>query len=352
MLGGKKPFTNEKTDRLFLNRSLTPPHRGAFPPLITFLPQTKCWGINAHSSRHIPPLFAKIVHMILEGRTLAAQIREPLHARAEAVRQKRGRAIQLSAIGSTEDYGAYLYLKKEVEAAQKLGVQTQIFEINNETPVSEFLSLVERLSADDATDAILISRPLPAHLAATDFADRLSPHKDIDGMSNINAGNLFLCKTWAEVQALKGFVPCTAAAVIRLLQYHQIPLEGAEAAVVGRSSTVGRPLAHLLTCQNATVKICHTKTDLPRALQDADLVCSAAGTPGLINAAWIRPGATVVDISTNWQNNSLCGDADPAALAQRGVSYSPVPGGVGPVTLAVLLENIILSGERKLKENA
>lgn len=289
--------------------------------------------------------------MILEGRALAAHIRETLPARAGAVCQKMGRPIKLCAIGSTEDYGAYLYLKKEVEAAQKLGVQTQIFEINNETPASDFLALVERLSADNGTDAILIPRPLPAHLAATDFADRLAPQKDIDGMSNINAGNLFLCKTWAEIQALKGFVPCTAAAVIRLLQYHHIPLEGTEAAVIGRSSTVGRPLAHLLTCQNATVKICHTKTDLPRAVKDADLICSAAGAPGLINAAWLRPGATLIDISTNWHNDRLCGDADPQTLQRRGVSYSPVPGGVGPVTLAVLLENIILSGERKLKEN-
>ena len=289
--------------------------------------------------------------MILEGRTLAAHIRETLPARAAAVCQKMGRPIKLCAIGSTEDYGAYLYLKKEMEAAQKVGVQTQVFEINNETPASEFLALVERLSADPATDAILIPRPLPAHLAATDFADRLAPQKDIDGMSNINAGNLFLCKTWAEIQALKGFVPCTAAAVIRLLQYHHIPLEGTEAAVIGRSSTVGRPLAHLLTCQNATVKICHTKTDLPRAVKDADLICSAAGAPGLINAAWLRPGATLIDISTNWHNDRLCGDADPQTLQRRGVSYSPVPGGVGPVTLAVLLENIILSGERKLKEN-
>ncbi|OUO57576.1 bifunctional 5,10-methylenetetrahydrofolate dehydrogenase/5,10-methenyltetrahydrofolate cyclohydrolase [Candidatus Avelusimicrobium gallicola] len=289
--------------------------------------------------------------MILEGRTLAAQIRESLPRRAEAVCQKLGRPIKLCAIGSTEDYGAYVYLKKEVEAARKLGVETQVFEINNQTPAAEFLALVEKLSADDKTDAILIPRPLPDHLAATDFADRLAPQKDIDGMSNINTGNLFLCKTWPEIQALKGFVACTAMAVIRLLTYHHVALEGAEAAVIGRSITVGRPLAHLLTCQNATVKICHTKTDLPRALKDADLVCSAAGTPGLIEADWLRPGTTVVDISTNWHNDSLCGDADPEKLQARGISYSPVPGGVGPVTLAVLLENIILSGERKLKEN-
>ena len=286
--------------------------------------------------------------MILEGRTLAAQIRQPLPQRAEVVRQKLGRPVCLRAIGSTEDYGAYVYLKKEVAAAQELGVDTKVFEVDNQTPAAEFLALVKNLSADKNVDAILIPRPLPAHLAATPYADLLAPQKDIDGMSNINAGNLFLCKMWPEILALKGFAPCTAMAVIRVLEYHQIPLAGAEAAVIGRSSTVGRPLAHLLTCKNATVKICHTKTDLPRALKDADLVCSAAGKPGLLQADWLRPGAVVIDISTNWADGRLCGDASPAQLEARGVSYSPVPGGVGPVTLAVLLENIVLSGERKI----
>lgn len=288
--------------------------------------------------------------MILEGRTLAAQIRETLPQRAEIVRQKLGRPIKLCAIGSTEDYGAYLYLKKETEAAQKTGVQTEIFEVNGQTPAADFLALVEKLSADETTDAILIPRPLPPHLAATLFADKLAPQKDIDGMSNINMGNLFLCKTWDEVSALPGFVSSTAMAVVQLLRFHGIQLEGKEAAVIGRSITVGRPLAHLLTCQNATVKTCHTKTDLPRALKDADVVCSAAGRPGLLQAGWLKPGSFVADISTNWneQTNRLCGDALPEELAARGVSYSPVPGGVGPVTLAVLLENIIISGERKI----
>jgi len=288
--------------------------------------------------------------MILEGRTLAAQIRESLPRRAEAVRQKLGRPIKLCAIGSTEDYGAYLYLKKETEAAQKTGVQTEIFEVNGQTPAADFLALVEKLSADNTTDAVLIPRPLPPHLAATAFADKLAPQKDIDGMSNVNMGNLFLCKMWEEVSALPGFVSSTAMAVVRLLRFHGVQLEGKEAAVIGRSITVGRPLAHLLTCQNATVKICHTKTDLPRALKDADVVCSAAGRPGLLQAGWLKPGSFVADISTNWnaQTNRLCGDASPEELAARGVSYSPVPGGVGPVTLAVLLENIIISGERKI----
>ena len=288
--------------------------------------------------------------MILEGKTLAAKIRQTLPQRAERVRAALGRPIKLCAIGSTEDYGAHVYLKKEVEAAQKLGVETQIYEVNNQTPAKDFLKLVETLSADDTVDAILIPRPLPAHLAATNYADKLAPQKDIDGMSTINMGNLFLCKTWKEVQALPGFVSCTAMAVVLLLAYHCVKLEGAEAVVIGRSITVGRPLAHLLTCQNATVKICHTKTDLPRAVRDADVVCSAAGKPGLLEASWLKKGAIVADISTNWdeQNNRLCGDAVPEQMDKFSVSYSPVPGGVGPVTLAVLLENIIISGERKI----
>ncbi len=286
--------------------------------------------------------------MILEGKTLATQIRAPLANRAEAVRQKTGRAISLAAIGSTEDYGAYVYLKKEVEAAQKIGLATQVFEVNNQTFADEFVALVKRLSQDGNVDAILIPRPLPVHLAATDFAAHLAPQKDVDGMSNVNMGNLFLCKTWAEIEALPGFVPCTAAAVIKLLEFHNIPLAGREVAVIGRSSTVGRPLAHLLTCKNATVKICHRQTDLPRAVKDADIICSAAGSAGLLKADWLKPDAVVIDISTNWHNNRLTGDADPAALEAYGVSYSPVPGGVGPVTLAVLLENMVRSKERFL----
>ena len=289
--------------------------------------------------------------MILEGKTLAAHIREPLAQRAEFVRQKLGRAISLAAIGSTEDYGAHVYLQKEVAAAAKIGVQTQIFEVNNQTPAADFLARVEQLSANPAVDAILIPRPLPDHLAVTDYAARLAAPKDIDGMSADNMGLLFLCKTWEEVQALPGFVPCTALAVIRLLEQHHVPLEGAAVTVIGRSSTVGRPLAHLLMCKNATVTLCHTKTDLPRAVKDADLICCAAGKPGLLKTDWLKPGARVIDISTNWYNNHLCGDANAEELAQKGISYSPVPGGVGPVTLAVLLENLVLSGERKNKEN-
>ena len=286
--------------------------------------------------------------MILEGKTLAKQIRAHLQERADSVRQKLGRPICLCALGSCEDYAARLYLTKETEAAQKIGIETHVFDLDAQTSPEGFCKAVKELAKCAEVDAVLIPRPLPPQLAAGHFADYLNPRQDIDGMSTTNAGHLFLCKTWQQVENLPGFVPCTAMAVMRLLNFHHIDLDGKEAVVIGRSSTVGRPLAHLLTCKNATVKLCHSHTDLPRAVKDADIICSAAGTPGLLKTQWLKKGACVIDISTNWNNNTLCGDANAQELAAAGISYSPVPGGVGPVTLAVLLENIILSGERKI----
>ncbi len=288
--------------------------------------------------------------MILEGKTLAKQIRAPLQERADVVRRKLGRPICLCALGSCEDYAARLYLQKEVAAAQKIGIETHIFDLNAATPADGFCHAVKALAMHPTTDAVLIPRPLPEQLAQSDFADFLNPRQDIDGMSLSNAGRLFLCKTWQQVENLPGFVPCTAMAVMRLLDFHHVDLAGKAITVIGRSPTVGRPLAHLLSCKNATVTLCHSFSDVPRAVAQADIVCSAAGTPGLLKTAWLKKGALVIDISTNWQNNTLCGDANAEELAAAGISYSPVPGGVGPVTLAVLLENIILSGERKLKE--
>lgn len=288
--------------------------------------------------------------MLLEGKTLAATIRQSLPERAEAVRRKLGRALKLYAYGNADDYAAYVYLHKEVQAAQKLGVETKIFPLSDDMDAAAFLEMLTNASKDPAVDAILIARPLPPQLAACGYERVLAPEKDIDGMSCANMGNLFLCKTWQEVEQLPGFVPCTARAVVRLLQYHHIPLEGVEAAVIGRSPTVGRPLAHLLTCQNATVKICHTKTqDLKHSLAGAQLICCAAGKAGLLRADMVCGGSTVIDIATNLSpDGALCGDADSAALLAKGCKVSPVPGGVGPVTLACLLENIILSGERKI----
>ena len=288
--------------------------------------------------------------MIIQGKELAASIRASLLQRAHKAAAALGRPIGLFAIGSTDDYGAYVYLNKEVKAAQELGIRTQVQPINSNTSVGDFLALIKQASANPSIDAILIPRPLPEHLAKSGFTTFIAPEKDIDGMSNLSMGNLFLCKTWEDVASLKTFVPCTAMAVVRLLDAYHINPAGMETVVIGRSPTVGKPLAHLLTCRNATVKICHTGTrDLKNALRYAELICSAAGQAGLLHADNVPAKATIIDISTNFDaQNKLCGDAKMEELLQKGCSVSSVPGGVGPVTLACLLENIILSGERKI----
>lgn len=288
--------------------------------------------------------------MILEGRTLAKQIRLSLPARAEAARNKLGRPIRLHAYGCADDYAAFLYLNKEVEAARKTGVDAQAFALSASTSAKEFLAMLKADAADPQVDAVLVARPLPPQLAQSGYERILPPEKDADGMSHVNMGNLFLCKTWEEVKKLPGFVSCTAMAVIRLLEYHRINPSGMEAAVIGRSFNVGRPLAHLLTCKNATVKICHTFTqDLKKSLHGMNLICCAAGKPNLLTADMAEPSAVIMDIATNAApDGRLCGDAQTEALLQKGCAVSPVPGGVGPVTLACLLENIILSGERKI----
>ena len=291
--------------------------------------------------------------MLITGKELAASIRAPLSKRAQAVAAKLGRPLSLFAVGSSDDYGAYVYMKKEVQAAEQLGVRTQVHAVNSATPVQDFLDLLKKASADPQVDAILIPRPLPPLLAQSGFTQFIAPEKDIDGMSNVSMGNLFLCKTWEDVQKLRTFVPCTAMAVIRLLDEYHINPEGLETVVIGRSPTVGKPLAHLLTCRNATVKICHTHTrDLRAALQQAQLICSAAGQAGLLHADNVPQGCCVIDIATNLDaQNKLCGDAKTEELLQENCMVSSVPGGVGPVTLATLLENIILSKERELQEN-
>ncbi|WP_458402231.1 bifunctional 5,10-methylenetetrahydrofolate dehydrogenase/5,10-methenyltetrahydrofolate cyclohydrolase [Candidatus Avelusimicrobium sp.] len=288
--------------------------------------------------------------MILEGKTLAAQLREPLLQRAQRVQERLGRALSLFAVGSSDDYAAYVYLKKEVAAAEKLGVRCQIQPISNHTSAEEFLTLLRKASADPQTDAILIARPLPEHLVNSGFEHFIAAEKDIDGMSDVSMGKLFLCKTWEDVESLKTFIPCTALAVMRLLEHHRINPQGLEAAVIGRSPNVGRPLAHLLTCKNATTKICHTYTqDLAFSLQNTRLICSAAGQAGLLTRVNVPAGAIIIDIATNLgPDGNLCGDAQTQDLLEKGCKISPVPGGVGPVTLACLLENIILSGERKI----
>lgn len=292
--------------------------------------------------------------MILEGKTLAKQIRESLPERAQICKERLGRTLKLVGIGWAADYASYVYLKKELDAAQKTGVDTEIIDIDENTTLSKFTEIIKKVSADDSVDAVLIPKPLPKHLNTPQVWEALAADKDIDGASTLNMGRLFMCKSWSEVRDMEGFAPCTAVAVMRLLEFHNIELKGKEVAVLGRSSTVGKPLAHMISCKDATVKICHSRTaDLTDSLKNESVIISAIGKARFLKEDMIPAGSIIVDVGTNQDENGVfCGDVDFDPVSQKAASVSPVPGGVGPTTLACLLENIIISGERKVNAGA
>lgn len=287
---------------------------------------------------------------ILEGKTLAAEIRKPLPQRAAQLTAALGRPARLIGLSWQGDYAGHLYLNKEVNAARKTGIRADIVLVDENTEKKDFLALLAQIYADESIDALLIPRPLPPVLNSMDLSVLINPLQDIDGAGLISMGKLFMCKTWQEVQNLNTFIPCCPWAVMRLLEYHKIDLCGKKTAVIGRSNTVGGPLAKMLLCKNATVTVCHTKTaDLKEVLLEQDIVISAAGKARFIKKDMLKKGTILIDVGTNQDENGIfCGDADFDNIKES-CAVSPVPGGVGPVTLACLLENILSAAERKTK---
>ena len=257
----------------------------------------------------------------------------------------------LAAIHCPGDYASDVYLKKELEACHKIGIDTRQHDIAPCIAPQEFATLLRSISDDKTVDAMLVPRPLPPQLSDPRLWENMDPDKDIDGASVNSMGRLFLCKNFSEIEKGGFFAPCTALAVVRLLQYHKVEFSGKKAAVLGRSSTVGRPLAHMFSCLDATVTLCHSRTpDMAKTLAGADILASAIGKARWVKKEMLPPGAIVADVGTNSDENGVfCGDVDYAAVEPVVSAISPVPGGVGPVTLACLLENIVLAFERNVK---
>jgi len=288
--------------------------------------------------------------VLLEGKTLAAQIKEPLKERAYNIYKKIGRKASLIGFGWKGDEAGFYYLTKEVEAARKIGIDADIVLLDEATKEKQFFTLLDAIFSRSTIDALLIARPLPPQLNKLDIAASINPAQDIDGMGLVSMGRLFMCKTWKEIENLQTFIPCCPKAVMRLLDYHKIDLQGKKVTVIGRSNTVGSPLAKMLTAKNATVTLCHTKTkDLKEITLNSDIVISAAGKIKLITKEFVKKCTILIDVATVVNDQGKCvGDMDYDNLHDF-CPISPVPGGVGPVTLACLLENIIISAERKIK---
>jgi methylenetetrahydrofolate dehydrogenase (NADP+)/methenyltetrahydrofolate cyclohydrolase len=267
---------------------------------------------------------------IIDGKAVAAEVREGVAAEVKEM----GTAPGLATVLVGDDPASAIYVRRKHEASEEVGIRSIGHELPASTSQAELLALVDELAADDGINGILVQLPLPDGLDPDEVIDHIPAGKDVDGLTPVSAGLL--------ARGTPKLVSCTPAGVIELLRHSGTEMEGAEAVIVGRSNLVGRPLISLLIGENATVTVCHSRTrDLGEVCRRADILIAAAGSPRLIKAEMIKPGATVIDVGTNRLDDGLVGDVDFEAVKEVAGAITPVPGGVGPMTIAMLLSNTV-----------
>ncbi|HSC91807.1 MAG TPA: bifunctional 5,10-methylenetetrahydrofolate dehydrogenase/5,10-methenyltetrahydrofolate cyclohydrolase [Gaiellaceae bacterium] len=264
----------------------------------------------------------------IDGRAIAERVREGV---AEEVRELGHVGLATVLVG--DDPASEVYIRLKYKAAVEAGIAARDVRLAADTTEDELLEEVARLNADDGIDAILVQLPLPDHIDERRVVAAVTPQKDVDGFHPVNAGLLYL--------GTPGLVPATPLGIMELLAAASVPVEGRHAVVIGRSAIVGKPVAHLLLRANATVTICHSRTaELARHTLDADILVAAVGVAGLVSRELVKPGSTVIDVGMNRTDAGLVGDVDPDAMEVAG-RMTPVPGGVGPMTIALLLRNAV-----------
>jgi methylenetetrahydrofolate dehydrogenase (NADP+)/methenyltetrahydrofolate cyclohydrolase len=265
---------------------------------------------------------------LIDGKRVAERIRGEV---AEEVRELGELGLATVLVG--DDPASDVYIRLKHKAAGEVGIVSRDYRLSKDTPEQELLELVAQLNADDAIDGVLVQLPLPDHIDETMVLRAIEPAKDVDGLHPFNAGQLYLGRPT--------LVGATPVGVMALLEEYDVPREGAQAIVVGRSDIVGKPVALLLLHANATVTVCHSRTvDLSARTREAEILVVAVGQAGLIGPEDVSEGAVVIDVGMNRSEGKLVGDVDPAA-AERARLITPVPGGVGPMTIAMLLKNTV-----------
>ncbi|MGH6612843.1 bifunctional methylenetetrahydrofolate dehydrogenase/methenyltetrahydrofolate cyclohydrolase FolD [Sphingomonas sp.] len=277
---------------------------------------------------------------IIDGKAFAEAFRGRLAVQVAAFAAAAGRAPGLAVVLVGDDPASAVYVRSKGKATRATGMESFEHRLPATASQDELLALVETLNADPAVDGILVQLPLPGHIDDRVVITRIDPDKDVDGLHPVNAGRL--------ATGLEGFVPCTPLGCLMLLRDRLGDLAGLDAVVIGRSNLVGKPMAQLLLGDSCTVTIAHSKTrDLSSVVRRADIVVAAVGRPRMIKGEWIKPGATVIDVGINRTEDGLVGDVDFAGAASVAGAITPVPGGVGPMTIAVLLRNTLVSAHRR-----
>ena len=281
---------------------------------------------------------------IIDGKAFAEGLRARVGTLAADFTARAGRQPGLTVVLVGEDPASAVYVRSKGKATEAAGMKSDTIRLPAETSEAELLDLVRKLNADDTVDGILVQLPLPKHINENAVIATIDPNKDVDGFHPVNAGRL--------ATGLNGFVPCTPLGCLMLLKDRLGDLAGKEAVVIGRSNIVGKPMAQLLLGESCTVTIAHSKTkDLPNVVRRADIVVAAVGRPEMVKADWIKPGAAVIDVGINRIDagegkTRLVGDVAFDEVKEVAGAITPVPGGVGPMTIAVLLRNTLVAAHR------
>jgi len=283
---------------------------------------------------------------IIDGKAAAADLRAKVAQAAADFRQKTSRAPGLATVLVGEDPASAVYVRSKVKATAEAGLESFAHHLPDTLSEAELLAIVDKLNRDPAVDGILVQLPLPKQIDAQRVIEAIDPDKDVDGFHPVNAGRL--------ATGLTGLVPCTPFGCLYLLRKELGDLSGKDAVVIGRSNIVGKPMALLLLGDSATVTVAHSRTkDLPDVVRRADIVVAAVGRPEMVKGDWIKDGAIVIDVGINrvpaveQGKTRLVGDVDFAGASERAAAITPVPGGVGPMTIAMLLRNTLVAAHRR-----
>jgi methylenetetrahydrofolate dehydrogenase (NADP+)/methenyltetrahydrofolate cyclohydrolase len=276
---------------------------------------------------------------VIDGKAIAAEVRGRVADEAAELSERLGRPPGLATVLVGEDPGSQVYVRNKRKASEEAGMRSIHREFPQTVSQDEVLAAVAELNRDPGVDGILVQLPLPDAIDQDAVIAAIDPAKDVDGLTATNAGLL--------AQGRPGLVACTPAGVMEILSHEGIEVEGAQAVIVGRSILVGRPLSALLTNASATVTVCHSRTrELDEACRRAEVLIAAVGSPRMVKGDWVKPGATVIDVGINRTDEGLVGDVDFDAAREIAGAITPVPGGVGPMTIAMLLRNTVLAARR------
>jgi methylenetetrahydrofolate dehydrogenase (NADP+)/methenyltetrahydrofolate cyclohydrolase len=275
---------------------------------------------------------------LIDGKAVSQQVRAEVRDDVEAWVAGGGQRPGLATVLVGEDPASAVYVRNKQKACAEVGIEGFAHDLPADSTQEQVVELLAQLNADDRVSGILLQLPTPPHIDGSHLTTLIDPTKDVDGLTPVSAGLL--------AKGLPGLRPCTPAGVIELLKRYDVPLQGAEAVIVGRSDLVGKPVAALLLAENATVTTCHSRTrELDAVCRRADVLIAAVGRPEMVKGSWVKPGATVIDVGINRTDAGLVGDVEFSSAAEVAGKITPVPGGVGPMTIAMLLGNTLAAAK-------